>query len=161
MNIEDLIDELCTDPRYAHAVFGCFGEIGHYVKEEKGFMHIWSFEPLFDLFKYAHLEDEYCMLFDKETNGPEFKARVHGEKIPEGYKLKLIFNDRQGDTRGSSHTDYTLIIPKSEVQRIVPVIKNNPSILIEVFQNMFPDYDRSKGSLVMHPVEPESIDYKV
>ncbi len=153
MNIEDLTEELCTGSKYSHAVFGCFDEPGHYVQEIKGSMK--------DILKnYAYNEKEYSVLFAEETGGLEFKARVHGEKIPEGFKLKLIFNDRQGDKRPSSHTDYTLLVPESDVQRIIPFVKTNPSVLIKVFQNMFPSYDRSCGKLIIDVANPEIIDYE-
>jgi hypothetical protein len=149
MNIDKIVEELSTDKRYSHAVFGCFIEPGHYVQEENG-----NFP---NLYKYASSEHEYSELFEKESSGQEFLARVHGEKIPKGYKLKLIFNDRKGDKRGSSHTDYMLLLPETESEKIILCVKSNPSIMIDLFREMFPKYDRSNGKLTMHSVKPQRI----
>ena len=136
------IEELSRNPIYSHAVFGCFGKthgLGHRVCEMKGK------SP--NIKKYADSEREYGELFKNEVLSPEFKIRIHGETIPEGFKLKLIYNDRQGDKRGSSHTDYMLIVPKQEVQRIIPSML--VPWMIPLFQKVFPTYDRSNGRLTL------------
>lgn len=135
----DLIEELADTTIYSHGVFGCFGRPGHYVQETSGP------NPL--IASYADGEKEYAELFSRMSRGPEFFARVFGKNARDGFILKLSFNDRQGDHRGNSHTDYTLFIPEPEAERIVPLIKEDPAILIEVFQAVFPRYDRSGGGL--------------
>jgi hypothetical protein len=89
-------------------------------------------------------------MFSREESEREFKARIWAEKIEDGFKFKLIFADYAGDKRPGSHTDYTLLILQSEIERIKTVIQANPEVLIKVFQRVFPNYDRSKGKLEMH-----------
>ena len=148
-----IIEELANDGKYSHGVFGCFGGgYGHHVKETRG--------PCTRIKEYAGGESEYGDLFKGEIGGPEFKARISGRKVEDGFTLRLIFNDRQGDQRDNSHTDYTLFTPQSETERIVPLVKNDPRILMEVFQKVFPDYDRSNGKLTIDSHNVGKINYQ-
>lgn len=146
MEMQELVDELSTSPRYSHAVFGRFDVPGHYVQETRG-----NFPNLGGYRGYANNEKEYTELFDRQEGGPEFIARIHGANIPNGFKLKLMYNDRQGDSRPASHTDYMLIVPSNEIERIVPQIAEVPESLIHTFRNVFPGYDRSGGNLQIDP----------
>lgn len=137
----ELIDELVNDTKYSHGVYGCFWESGHFLKETKGLSE--------KVEQYADRETEYWQMFKGETSGLEFKARIFGQQVSEGYYFKLIFNDRQKDRRPGSHTSYTLLVPSSKVSNIIPKIKQDLSVLIEAFQKIFPDYDRSEGKLTI------------
>jgi hypothetical protein len=148
-DLEGLIDELAS-PKfdiYSHGVFGCFGrEPGHYLKETRG--------PCDRMIYYADREWEYVSIFEYDNSGVEFKARVCEKKVHEGLTFRLMFNDRRGDHRGNSHTDYTILVPESRVPHVKPIIRSNPELLIEVFRRVFPNYDRSEGTLSMHDVKP-------
>jgi hypothetical protein len=148
MSVEELVEELSNNPRYSHAVFGRFDDHGHGAHGMIG--------PVQNLKRYTNNEKEYSELFENPC-GQEFIAKVHGENIPEGFKLRLIYNDRQGDSRGASHTDYILLIPSSEISRVVPAIKSEPTIMIRLFQKLFPNYDRSKGALRIDSGKPGNL----
>jgi hypothetical protein len=142
--LEDIASEV-SNPNsniYSHGVFGCFGIPGHYLQETIGNM------PSKKMRQYT-MEKDYTFLFDNEGYGIEFNARVSAEKVEEGTKFCLSFNDRRGDKRGGSHTDYLLIIPESKAE-VITAIKSDPSLLIKIFQKVFPNYDRSNGTLRMH-----------
>jgi len=143
MNLDEIITELSTNKNYSHTVFGRFEKRGHYIQEEKG--------PI-DWRKSRYITDEkpYELLFEGLSQD-EFKAKVFTDKKPEGTRFILIFNDRQGDTRYDSHTDYHILIPDEDVNKYSTTIKQHPELLIKVFQNVFPEYDRSKGKLSMYP----------
>ena len=143
--IEELADS--THSVYSHGVFGCFETTGgHYVNKTHG--------PNKNIRKYSGYEKEHDILFGVREAQPEFKARIWAGAVEEGLKLRLVFNDRKGDVRRNSHTDYTLIVPESEAPRVKAAIKTDPTILIEVFQKVFPDHDRSAGTLTMHEERP-------
>jgi hypothetical protein len=143
MNINDIILDLSTNTKYSHAVFGCFGVIkGHDVKAQKG--------PL-SLKKYIINEMPYDILFRGEESSPEFMAKIFTDIEPEGRRLILIFNDRKGDSRSASHTDYHILLPHDTIASYKNAIITSPELLISVFQKVFPEYDRSNGRLRMHP----------
>jgi len=153
-----LVDELFENPGYSHGVFGSFNGTSHFLQETKGQEGvIHDFEPRkTDEEGYYWSEKEYSELFH-DRGGIEFQARVHGERVHSGFKFCLSFNDRQGDSRHGSHTDYILIIPTSEVQRVVPLIKGDLSVLVDVFQRAFSNHDRSQGKLSVDNLPNNSI----
>jgi hypothetical protein len=145
---DSLIDELVSDERYTHAVAGNFGVgYNHSVHEVRGPL---KGNFIFDV--YAK-ECGYELL---EPSGPEFKARVWSrgtEDFPDSWMFHLAFNDRQGqDTRDGVNTSYTLVVPKSEAERVKAAVTKDPSVLIGVFQKVFQDYDRSNGTLSIDQV---------
>lgn len=140
---EGLIDELASDRKYTHAVAGNFG-VGnaHAVQEVRGPL---KGNSIFEVYACG------CGYELLEPNGPEFKAKVWSrepEDFTDSWMFHLAFNDRQGqDTRNNVHTSYTLVVPKSEAERVKTAVKKDPSVLIRVFQKVFGDYDRSNGTL--------------
>jgi hypothetical protein len=135
---------------YSHGVFGRFGDItGHY---------LWETIPKVSEMMKKHFDNDlhYGKIFTNEEDekNPQFMARVLGEKLSNGFTFRLMFKDRKGDHRGGSHTDYILFVPESEISAIKPAIISNPDILIKVFQKVFPEYDRSNGTLRIDDSKP-------
>lgn len=147
---ENIIQKITSDPRFSHGVFGCFssdGSVGHYPHGLKG-------PSDFIEKKLFRAENPYIAAFGNQTNYLEFKARVLFGVSDQGeFFYILSFNDRQGDKRGASHTDYALVIPKEESET-AGLIKKDPSILVEIFRKMYPRYDRSNGTLMVDPDFP-------
>lgn len=82
---------------------------------------------------------------DRENNQNHFLARVFGNPFEDSYLIQLTYLDPTGNTR-SRHGipfTYSLIVPKEEVPIVVPTIKSNPEILIELFTKVFPGLDKS------------------
>lgn len=134
-----IIDLLVLHPDISHAVFGRFKiSTSHIVHEPRGESGL-----IRNIFR---TEFAYEKAFAGNTSGEEFKARtVRGESQANIFFV-LTFNDRQGDYRPGSHTDYLVIIPKYEA-KLIQALSADPGILVEVFQAVYPDYDRSMGKL--------------
>jgi len=137
---ESLIQRLVSNPRFSHGVFGKFGDAGHSVQVADG-----SSSLPRELFKNEALSEK---AFSRDTGSLEFKARVITGVTEKGEKFfVLTFNDRQGDSRPGSHTDYALVFPPDEPIGTYDEIKQDPRLLIEVFRRKYHHYDRSKGML--------------
>lgn len=151
-----LVETISSNPRLSHAVFGRFDfkqRGGHFLQEARGLDRAM-------LTRLFLNESIYTTAFGSHTGGEEFRARVVGGKINDlGQLFVVTFNDRRGDSRPSSHTDYALIISESDVDQIVPSIMADLSILISVFKKVFPQYDRSGGHLIIDPEHPELIPF--
>ena len=145
---EKLLEELADESVYSHAVFGCFGEIGHYIKESLGPVKFKKFFVDSEKMYYSLFKDWKRFKNFKKGNkkSPEFEARVYGEHKEDSYRLVLSFEDLQGDSRPGSHTDYILVIPEDK-KEIINEIKKDYNLLIELFRTKFPEYDRSEGKL--------------
>jgi len=77
---EALVDELSRGTDFSHGVFGCFGELGHYIKDVKGLSKL----PKIVL----EYEKAYQHTFAKDyhQSSQEFRARVlEPELIKEEY----------------------------------------------------------------------------
>lgn len=146
---EVFVKKIAEDPKFSHAVFGRFGfGGGHFVHDPKGLSKSAS--------AALKLERVYAYGFEKETGGLEFQARVFAKHTDQGEAIfVLTFNDRQGDTRPSSHTDYALVIPNYQTDPLVSLIEADPSLLVDVFKKVYPQYDRSKGMLTIDPKHPK------
>ena len=146
-----IIDRISTDPRFSNAVFGCFGKIGHYLQDTKG-----PVEPI--LHEAFRSETIYDQLFRYEVSAQEFMARIARIQTLQGNRIFVVsFNDRQRDTRPASHTDYALIIPEDESRSLSQSLEQDPSVLLEVFKNVYPNYNRSQGRLKIDPNHPQII----
>jgi hypothetical protein len=150
----DLVNAIIKNPDHSHSVFGCFGKPGHYTQEAVG---RFSAEIKHHNF---HLEREYTELFGYDVGGEEFIARVHGKPLQntDFYKLTLSYNDRRGDKRPGSHTDYILLLfGKDSIKEIVPAIDSDLPVMIDLFRHFFPTYDRSSGRLRIDSNKPGKI----
>jgi hypothetical protein len=56
----------------------------------------------------------------------------------ERYEIILTFNKQDGGRSGRGA--YVLTIPIEDIERIVPIIKSNPAIMIELYKAFFPHY---------------------
>ena len=150
---EIFLRQITEDVRFSHAMFGCFRERndgGHFPHGIKGPASLMIKDKIF------RTEEHYVQAFGNQTGSQEFKARVIRGVTNDGQIYFILsFNDRQGDTRSASHTDYLVVTPREESSRVADFINNDPSILIDAFRKVYPEYDRSKGTLIIDP------DYKV
>lgn len=141
------VEYLIANPRLSHGVLGnfSFGKTGgHFLQELKG-PDKSILEPFGD-------ERLYIAAFGRNTGSTEFKARIVCTSADQSaHVFALSFNDRRGDKRPGSHTDYMTVVPESEFEQFSKIIEEDPSILIELFQKKYPRYDRSEGGLVIDP----------
>ncbi len=176
-----IIKELATNPKYSHAVWGCFprypGETGQKLQEYRG-QYFSSMNEL-QVERLAYSPEDSRQLFGREGTGQvkvekemEFKGRILGQTIDDGsYLLKLIYLDFQEDRRGE-YIYYAIVLPKEEVSKILPTIHRDPSIMITIFRKIFPHYkldspkdqlklyDRSEGNLAIDDNNPGILDGK-
>lgn len=155
MERQELIERILSNPDNSHFVFGCFGsQGGHYIQESKGMRR-------FNRFDEIHIEKEFEEVFKGRRYYAEFVGRVHGKKMSnkDFYKVTLCFDDFRGDSRPESHTDYALLLfRRDNILEVVPEIKKDPSIMIDLFRRLFPTYDRSQGKLVIDSEVPERME---
>lgn len=155
---EAVIEELANDPKYSHGIYGCFGGFsGHYLKEvkvkgksfgsERGSEDREVIKNGRDYMDYTGGYG-YKLFGEGDSRDPnmQFKGRIMGKETEKGYLLDLVFCDMKGDHRGGEN-EYMLKIPAEDAKRIIPLISQNSSVLVRVFQKVFPKYDRSEGKL--------------
>ena len=166
-----LVEYLATNPKFRHAVGGYFsGFTGSYIRKVVVGDNSWEIkkdklQPGDELWPYnsnLRISSEYGaneIFTEHYPTIEEFKARVFGFKIPDqNYCIKLIFSDR-GKLKPTEpnigvFTSYIMIIPKDEISDVLDLIKRNYNILIQLFQRLFSEYDRSDGKLMMDEHKP-------
>lgn len=160
LTVEDrtaTVNELVTDPdhKYSHGILGRFagGPMGHGVVFTDG-------QAAGIIESALTGEQVWSIAFvDEEKNGPEFNARIIGLSTKKGESVFVVtFNDRQGDSRGHSHTDYAIVLPAEDSSRLNPILAKDPSILLDVFKAKYPEYDRSERRRDGHVNRPLQID---
>lgn len=68
------------------------------------------------------------------------------------YEIRLIYNDNAIDHRGGSHTDFIVLLIRDNEgvgDRIANLIKQNPEVLIGLYNQVFPNFNRYGNKLVM------------
>lgn len=131
---------------YSHIIFGEFGQPGK--PESTGGMVIReSIGPDIEWLKHVMDYSVSKMYTDFiDAKGPEFEAVLVAGTLKDKVLYTLIFNDRQTDQRYGVYSAYMLAVPKED-KEIQKEIKQDPSKVIELFREVFPKYDRSKGQL--------------
>ena len=154
---EKLIEELTTAQHYAHAIYGVFtnprrGFLGlgapkdppHFeFREPKGSKYLYKKVTLTG--NGVHRSYEYVGRCGQDI----FKARtcIYGTEKGDAFYVLMIWNDPTHDSRQGVFTAYILLAPDFEHSRITPIIKEDPSLILEVFKRVYSKHDYSKGKL--------------
>jgi len=113
----------------------------------------------YDQFKNVHnglvggtlkrLDDVSIDFKDWESNSSRdnnFKASVIEFDMGGSHVFQLLYGDNTYDER-NVYTTYGLVIPSEKSGEIVPQIRNNLAVLIDLFRAQFPNCDNSEGTL--------------
>jgi hypothetical protein len=146
---ERLIDRITQNESFVHHCYGKTLTLPFESYKEKG-----SFNA------HSNFKIEYpgILYNDERINLPRetvwagtelhdeqnFIARVFGRKIGDSHVFEMHYLDRTHDIRAGSTATYTLLVPKNEIQKVVPEISNNPELLIDLFRKTYKGHDNSE-----------------
>lgn len=163
-----LVEELATNPKYKHGVYeyrDFISELEHGAKyvgitdnELMRSMDIFACS-IKDYERGANLRSFFINIPNLRDNSLKepFSARIVGDytkfgRINDSFVIRMVFRDEALGAEGNIR--YVLLIPPEESSRIKPLVKSDPSIVIRVFQQVFPEYDRSGGRLKIDQSNP-------
>ena len=90
---------------------------------------------------------------ERREPGIQFKARLFGIRVGDYYLLEMVYLDYTHDDRSNTFVGFYILMPGEEIERVVPVIKKNPKLMIDLFHKAFPGHDNSDGRLTIQQTE--------
>ena len=149
---EAIVEDIAANPGYTHIFFGAFPEDGESKMHVKGNEDINTIRDIKEQFP-LYLNELFPP--QERVTSEYFKARIIGIPNVDGrYLLSMFFFP---NLPALKFTNYSMIIPKEEAGKILPIIKSNLKIVIRSFQRIFPQYDWSKGKLQLDDTEKSKL----
>jgi hypothetical protein len=160
----DLVEELSTNEIYLHSCHGKGNSPGQTEEKNVGKHKYHPDISEKELFRFyfksfspkGEYSQEICAWTPEEfedTINHQFEAKVFGKKRGSSYDIEMFYFDNTHDDRNACFARYAIAIPEDKIDGIVPKIKENPELLLDVFRKVYPGYDNSKGNMTIKSVD--------